>query len=213
MKTISQFKLSHLCGLLLTLGLLNGCAYLNNECINYMGKYTCGAVTTNNNEVMAVNPTYSDEGLRTRYSHKMLGHYIEQMTMNMVGNEYNKMTTPIAVASFVQFDSTLMKTNVLGNQIAEGFIHELQQYGLPVVDYKVTGAIRITPKGDFAFSRNVMELASNQSIGYILSGTLVHAKDGVIVNARIVGLSSKVVIASAKGFIPGFVLNAIYSKS
>jgi TolB-like protein len=196
--------------LLLSTSLLGGCAYLNNECVNYFGKYTCGTVEPAVAEGPAAPPAYSDEGLRTRYSHKMLSDYVEQMAMQMVGTKPPDLVTPIAVASFVQFDSTLMRTDILGNQIAESFIHELRQFGLPVVDYKVTGAIRITPRGDFAFSRDVMELASDQSIGYILSGTITRSRGGVVVNARIVGLQSKVVVASTKQFIPGFVLNSLY---
>jgi TolB-like protein len=198
--------------IMLGMSLLSGCAYLNNKCVDYLGKYTCGYVEPEIAESGNIEPPYSDDGLRTRYSHKLLGDYVEQMTMNMIGANPPKLVTPIAVTSFVTFDSTLSRTNVLGNQLAESFIHELQQYGLPVVDYKVTGAIRITPRGDFAFSRDVAELVEDQAIGYVLSGTIIRSKGGVIVNARIVGLGSKVVVASAKTFIPGFVLNAIYPK-
>lgn len=193
---------------------LNGCALLanlNNECVDYLGKYTCGTVETDyNDDAVVQQPVYSDDALKTRYSHKKLSHYVEQMAMQMVGNNPPDLTTPIAVASFVQFDSTLARTSVLGNQLAEVFIHELQAFNLPVVDYKVTGAIRITPRGDFAFSRDVTELANDQAIGYILSGTIIHKNDGVVINARIVGLTSKRVVATAETFIPGFVLNKIY---
>jgi TolB-like protein len=193
--------------------LLGGCAFLNNECVNYLGKHTCGMMQSGEAEQPPVLPEYSDEGLRTRYSHKLLGDYVEQMTMQMVGSNPPVLMSPIAVASFVQFDSTLTRSDILGNQMAESFIHELQQYGMPVVDYKVTGAIRITPRGDFAFSRDVRELATDQAIGYILTGTIIRAKGGVIVNARIVGLTSKVVVASTKTFIPGFVLKSLYADT
>ncbi len=202
-----------LTALFLATSVLGGCAFLNNECINYLGKDTCGIMQTGEAEKPPVLPEYSDEGLKTRYSHKLLGHYVEQMAMQMVGSNPPVLTSPIAVASFVQFDSTLTRTDILGNQIAESFIYELQQYGMPVVDYKVTGSIRITPRGDFAFSRDVRELAEDQAIGYILTGTVIRAKGGVIVNARIVGLTSKVVVASTKTFIPGFVLKSLYTDT
>jgi TolB-like protein len=193
---------------------LSGCAYYSNECVNYLGKYTCGELEPEQNEAgMTPRSVYSDEGLRTRYSHKQISHYVEQMAMKMVNNKSLEINAPIAVASFVQFDSTLNRTNILGNQIAESFIYELQQYHLPVVDYKLTGAIHITPKGDFSFSRDVKLLAKDQQIGYVLSGTLTRAKGGVVVNARIIGLTSKVVVASSQSFIPGFVLNALYAPA
>jgi TolB-like protein len=209
-RAVKPFRLA---ALFLATSLLGGCAFLNNECVNYLGKHTCGMMQSGEAEQPPVLPEYSDEGLKTRYSHKLLGDYVEQMTMQMVGTNPPVLTSPIAVASFVQFDSTLTRTDILGNQLAESFIHELQQYGMPVVDYKVTGAIRITPRGDFAFSRDVRELAADQAIGYILTGTVIRAKGGVIVNARIVGLTSKVVVASTKTFIPGFVLKSLYTDT
>ncbi len=202
-------------------GTLTGCALMtqinggdNSDCIDHNGNNRCGTIETNQPQETAQRiPNYNNDGLKTRYSNKLLSHYVEQMAMQMVGTKPPELTTPVAVASFVQFDSTLARTDVLGNQLAESFIHELQAFGLPVVDYKVTGAIRITPRGDFAFSREVAELERDQAIGYILSGTIIHAQDGVVVNARIVGLSSKRVVASAESFIPGFVLNKLYPNS
>lgn len=196
---------------------LSGCKALtnnNNDCIDFRGRYVCGSVETSHNDGGVLRQqVYTNDGLKTRYSHKKLSHYVEQMAMQMVGDYPPELTTPIAVASFVHFDSTLSRTNVLGNQLAETFVHELQEFGLPVVDYKVTGAIRITPRGDFAFSRDVAELAEKQSIGYILSGTIIQKDDGVVVNARIVGLTSKRVVASAKAYIPGFILHKLYPNT
>jgi len=212
MSFFNRAKLNVLAVLVMACG-LSSCAYYSNECVNYLGQYTCGELEPKNHEggMAPHNNVYSSDGLRTRYSHKQISHYVEQMAMKMVNNKSLQINAPIAVASFVQFDSTLNRTNILGNQIAESFIVELQQYHLPVVDYKLTGAIRITTKGDFAFSRDVKQLAQDQSIGYVLSGTLTRAKGGVVVNARIIGLTSKVVVASSSAFIPGFVLNALYA--
>lgn len=190
--------------------LSSGCAVYDRECISVLGKHSCGDLQPQANEQVNQQPVYSDEGLKTRYMHKKLSHYVEQMAMSMMERKTMDISGPVAVASFVNFDSTLNRTNVLGNQLAESFIHELQEFHLPVIDYKLTGAIRITPKGDFAFSRDVTDLAQDLSIGYILTGTLRRANGGVMVNARIIGLTSKVVVATSETFIPGFVLNALY---
>ena len=197
-------------GILLLAALSSGCAFYGRECMSVLGKHSCGDLNPQEAEQASSQPQYSDEGLKTNNLHKQLSHYVEQMAMSMVDKKTMDIGAPIAVASFVNFDSTLNRTNVLGNQLAESFIHELQQFHLPVIDYKLTGAIRITPKGDFAFSRDVAELAKDQAIGYILSGTLKRANGGVVVNARIIGLTSKVVVASSQSFIPGFVLNSLY---
>lgn len=114
-------------------------------------------------------------------------------------------STPVAVASFVNL-SDLESTNWVGNQLAEGFMHHLQQNGLIVVDFKSTGFFRVTPEGDFVLSRNYEELSQRQIIDYVVTGTMVEQKDGYIVNARMIGMLSHVVVASAQAFIPRWAL-------
>ena len=88
-------------------------------------------------------------------------------------------------------------------------MHEIHQFGIPVVDYKVTDFIRITNEGDFIFSRDVNELSDQVAIDYILSGTIVRHQAGYLINARIIGLQSKAIVASAQGFIPNDVAKAL----
>ena len=95
--------------------------------------------------------------------------------------------TPVAVASFVNLND-LESTNWLGNQIAENFVHELQRHGLVVIDYKATGHIRVTKEGDYVFSRDWKELPERQIIDYIVAGTMMEQEDGIINNARMIGI-------------------------
>lgn len=151
---------------------------------------------------------------RPAYTHKLLSDYAEQITMKLVENmRYVTVNTPVAVASFVDLDSTLSSTNLLGNQLAESFITELQEFGIPILDYKTTGVIHVGQNGDYVFSRNLGELKPNPAIKYVLSGTMTYNDRGVILNVRIVDLASKVIVASAKGFIPQFVAESLYPKS
>ncbi len=113
--------------------------------------------------------------------------------------------TPVAVASFASLDD-LESTNWLGNQIAESFVHELQSHGLVVIDFKTTGHIRVTPEGDYVFSRDWKEVPERQIIDYVVSGTMVEQEKGIIVNARMVDIQSHVVVATAQSFIPKWVL-------
>ncbi len=114
--------------------------------------------------------------------------------------------TPIAVASFVNLDD-LESTNWLGNQISESFVHELQRHGYVVIDYKTTGYIRVTHDGDFVFSRDWKELPERQIIDYVVTGTMTKQENGVIVNARMIGMQSRVVVATSQAFIPAWVLS------
>jgi TolB-like protein len=120
--------------------------------------------------------------------------------------------TPVAVASFVDLKS-LESTNWLGNQLAESFVHELQRHGLVVIDYKTTGHIRVTKKGDYVFSRDWKELPERQIIDYVVSGTMVEQEKGILINARMIGIQSKVVVATAQSFIPAWVLGDGMSNS
>ena len=69
------------------------------------------------------------------------------MVQDMVANiKHVNEKTPIAVTSFV-FDKDFNQAPLLGNQLAESFIHELHTFGIPVVDFKTTDYIRVTPEG------------------------------------------------------------------
>lgn len=70
----------------------------------------------------------------------------------------------------------------------------------------------MTPDGDFALTKDFLELEGELPIRYILTGTLLNYKDGVIVNARIIGAESKAVVASAQGEIPNSVAQGIYAS-
>lgn len=120
--------------------------------------------------------------------------------------------TPVAVASFVNLKD-LETTNWLGNQIAENFVHELQRHGLVVIDFKTTGHIRVTKEGDYIFSRDWKELPERQIIDYVVAGTMLEQENGILVNARMIGIQSRVVVATAQSFIPKWALGEEKSHS
>ena len=101
---------------------------------------------------------------------------------------------------------------MLGNQLAEMFIGEVQEYGMSVVDFKLTGGINVQADGDFVFSRDSRALARELAVDYVLSGTLIENEKGVKVNARIVSMNNRVVVSSASLFIPHFVVEQLNPK-
>lgn len=120
--------------------------------------------------------------------------------------------TPIAVASFVNLED-LESTNWLGNQIQENFVHELQMHGMVVVDFKTTGHIRVTENGDYVFTRDWKELPERQIIDYVVTGTMMEQETGIIINARMIGMQSRVVVATAQSFIPKWVVGDEITKN
>jgi TolB-like protein len=143
-----------------------------------------------------------------------INHYARGLMQDLVANlQYVNEKTPVAVVSFVMLDSDYNQHNLLGNQLAESLIHEVHKFGIPVIDFKTTGFIRITPQGDFAFSKDYTDFTGDLPARYFIGGTLVKHNAGYLVNARIVGVNSKAVVASAQSFIPLSVANAITASN
>jgi len=139
-----------------------------------------------------------------------INHYVRGLMQDLVANlQYVNATTPVAVVSFVMLDSNYNDSNLLGIQIAESLIHEVHKFGIPVIDFKTTGFIRITEQGDFAFSKDYLDFSGDMPARYIVGGTMLKHTDGYLINARIVGVTSQVVVASAQSFIPNSVSDPI----
>ncbi len=131
-----------------------------------------------------------------------MDYFIESLTKQLVeSNTTLSAISPIAITSFVDLQQ-MDQTNWLGNSVTEGFIFQLQRRGFKVIDYKTTGNIRVTNQGDFAFSRDWKELVQDQEVDYVLTGTMLRQDGGVLINARVIGMQNRMVVASAQGFLP-----------
>jgi TolB-like protein len=143
-----------------------------------------------------------------------INYYVRGMMQDPVANlQYVNSSTPVAVVSFVMLDSNYNDSNLLGIQIAESLIHEVHKFGIPVIDFKTTGFIRVTEQGDFAFSKDYEDFSGEMPARYIVGGTMLKHTDGYLINARIVGMKSQAVVASAQGFIPNSVSDPILMVS
>ena len=139
-----------------------------------------------------------------------LHEYTQQMAAELQRDVLGiQVDAPIVVASFVDLDSSLQNTNTLGIQLAEFFINDLQQIGLPVADHKLMGTLDVNAKGDFAFSRDMDQFYNYVDIGYVLTGTMIKNSRGLIVNARLINFKTNVVVASSSKFLPNIVLNGL----
>jgi TolB-like protein len=161
---------------------------------------------------LAKEPVYQND--RARFSGQMLnkhiGDYVQNMAQDLINNmEYVTDKTPVGVTHFAVTDSDLNTTNILGYQIAESFIHELHKFRIPVLDFKATDYIRVTESGDFLLSRDFLELKHKVPMEYVLTGTMTKHQGGYLVNARILGLETKAVVASAQMLIPFYVAEAL----
>jgi TolB-like protein len=115
----------------------------------------------------------------------------------------------IGVTSFVRLDDSLRNSNVLGNQLSEYFISEIQQLGMPVTDFKVKNSVEVTRSGDLVFSRNANRLAREMSMNHVLTGTLIEKPNGTQINARIVALSDRRIVSTASLIVPSFISDSL----
>lgn len=119
----------------------------------------------------------------------------------------------VGVTDFAFVDTGLDQGSVLSNHMSEAMIYDLHKFGVAVLDYKATDFIRVTPSGDFALSRDFTELSGELPIRYVVTGTMTAHKQGVLVNARLIHISSKQVISAARTFMPQQVVQAIVKRS
>lgn len=142
-----------------------------------------------------------------------INYYVRGMMQELVANiQYVNSKTPMAVASFVFLDGSYEYSDIVGKQLAESFSHEIHKFGIPIVDYKATDYIRVTQNGDFVLSKDFLDLDSDLPVKYTLAGTLVKQPTGYLVNARIIGMESKAIVASAQGKLPTKVINSLISS-
>ncbi|WP_460858504.1 FlgO family outer membrane protein [Rheinheimera gaetbuli] len=148
---------------------------------------------------------YSEGFSPSRYN-VQLDSYVEQMIIKMLPDTPAELTKNIAVASFVDFDSSLQQTHALGNQLAENFLTLLPRFGYAVTDTKVTKHIASSDRGDLIFSRQQRLFFRNKNVHAVLAGTLIYTPKGVEVYSRLIRLKDQSVISSAKITIPYFVV-------
>lgn len=143
-----------------------------------------------------------------QHSRKELLDYAAQAAFKLAGFEGLR-GAKVGVTSFVEFDPTLRQTTAVGNQFAEAMVSLLPQYGVDVIDFKLTRGITVSPAGDLALSRDIKALHANVGMDYILTGTVVTTKRGLQIHSRVVSVAQHKVIAATSTLIPHLVLQQI----
>ena len=159
-----------------------------------------------------MNKTKRQQPNQARHN-KDINYYVRGLMQQLVGNmQYVNTSTPMAITSFVMLDSDYQRSDILGKQIAESFIHEVHKFGMPVHEIKTTDDIRVTPQGVIILSKDYLELEGDLPIKYVVAGTMTQQLNGMLINARVIGLESKAVVASAQGFLPTAIVNGLVSS-
>ncbi|MGB0937906.1 MAG: FlgO family outer membrane protein [Colwellia sp.] len=175
-----------------------------------LSSISCSSVTdrtiVNNNQINVA----TDDLHGIKRINRNLSDYVRDLTHELVSNiTHVQPNSVFATSSFVYVDGDFLSTPTFAKQIQESFAYEFHKVGQPIIEFKSTGFIRVLPEGDFALSRDYTELKSSQPIDYILVGTLTDLRDGVQVNAKVIGTSSHAIVAVAQVIIPRNVVNNI----
>ena len=134
------------------------------------------------------------------------GH-VEQLARQLLNttNHFN-IGQPILVGTFLPANTLLEEKNEslspFGIQIQESFVTFLTQAGLKVTEFKVQKQVIISDQADRFMSRDVNNLENNITADYLLVGHYVQQENELVVNARIIDLSNKTVVAAATDYIP-----------
>ncbi|MEI6896275.1 MAG: FlgO family outer membrane protein [Psychromonas sp.] len=141
---------------------------------------------------------YSFNGEKSLILSEVVSKMADQLLYNFPNKYHNE---AIAVTSIVDLNNHGV-TNWLGQTIAEQFIHELHIRRLRVIDFKLTGNIKLTEAGEFALTRDWKKLNGNLNVQRILTGTMSRNEEGIIFNIRIVNANSSMVESTSSAFIP-----------
>ncbi|AWL12431.1 hypothetical protein HMF8227_01961 [Saliniradius amylolyticus] len=139
--------------------------------------------------------------LHTFYLADELFGLMEQRFDNL-GNGRFAVATFVPVAPMQYQQNEQHPLNLLGHQLEQGLMTEASRRGYITHDFKVMDDIIIEPRADRVMSRKVSELAQGHAIDFYISGTLTEQENGAMVNARVISVKDKSVVAAATKFFP-----------
>ncbi|MCJ8294159.1 MAG: FlgO family outer membrane protein [Colwellia sp.] len=123
----------------------------------------------------------------------------DQLYLNV---EPNKQAANIAVGTFTDLttlqgsqESLALKT--LGLQLEDGLMTESVQRGFKVIEYRLRQNLTITKDANLMLSRELKFINEHQNINYFLTGTIALRDENILINARLVNVKSKEIVAAA----------------
>jgi hypothetical protein len=167
-----------------------------------------------------LNPLKSDKEQRvidSRYvprSHEgnLHGH-VERLARQLFDTaNVIDVTSTVAIGTFLpaktlklDSDSELSSISI---QLQESFSTLVTQVGLTVIEYKSLPGVMVTESADIMLSRDVSKLGGGVSVQYLLTGNYIQQENSLIVNAKLINVLDKSLVAAATDYVP---LNSLYS--
>ena len=144
------------------------------------------------------------------YSQPYSAKFSAELAEQLVDNASIRLSgAKVGITNLVGVTGQYDESSPLSLVLSEQLVQELHRRKLNVLDFKATDFIRVTPKGDFALTRDYLELDEIMPITHVLVGTLSHHRDGVMANARLVDINTKEVASVAQVFFPEHVVQQL----
>lgn len=118
----------------------------------------------------------------------------EQIDRNVILEARSKPTILTNVVSL----SNLGDSSELGRLIGEHLMHELQLRYWTVSDIRLNRDVVINESGEFALTRDIKKLRDNIPAANVVTGTYTNTADGVLVNVRVLDLTTGQVMSTAQ---------------
>lgn len=147
-------------------------------------------------------PAVYEQPYSAMFSAKLAQQLVDNASIRLSG-------VKVGVTSLVAVTSQYNQSSPLSQVLSEQLVQELHRRDVYILDFKATNFIRVTPKGDFALTRDHLELDEIMPMSHVVVGTLSHHRDGVMANARLVDINTKEVASVAQVFIPELVIRQL----
>ena len=141
-----------------------------------------------------------------------LDFYTQKLAVNLFAQvavtESFQTTLPrIAVASFVPLNNLSLASvdeaeKQLANQLSESMLTHARQLGFNVYDYRLRQQLQLAGDHEQILSRQLSDISADSEANTMLAGTYTNMEDGVMLNARLISVQNKQVLAAASGYVP-----------
>lgn len=118
----------------------------------------------------------------------------DQIDRNAILDAKSKSTVLTSISSL----GNLGESSELGRLIREHLIHELQLRQWSISDISLSKELLINASGEFALSRDTKRLRENITASNVVTGTYTNTPDGVMVNIRVLDMTTGQVLSTAQ---------------
>lgn len=129
--------------------------------------------------------------------------YVSDMAQQLADNAtIDLQRSTIGVTTFTNVTSDYNDGTPFAQTLAQQLMTEMHRNDMPLMDFKTTDFIRVTADGDFALTRDYLEVNEILPITHVVVGTWARHRAGVMVSARLVDINNKDVVSVAQTFFP-----------